>query len=48
MLDPDVTERPDEGLIGVFAGAVPTAGSDAPLELFFRPEDAVGPQRATS
>ena len=48
MLQPDVTERPDEKLIGVFAGGVPTAGKDAPLELFFRPDDAVGPQRATS
>jgi uncharacterized cupin superfamily protein len=48
MLQPDVTERPDEGLIGVFAGDVPTAGVDAPLELFFRREDAVGPRQATS
>ena len=34
-VSPDVTERPDEGLIGVFAGDVPTPGRDAPLELFF-------------
>ncbi len=36
---PDVTERPDEGLVGVFAGDVPTLGRDAPFEAFF-PADA--------
>jgi uncharacterized cupin superfamily protein len=32
---PDVTERPEEGLVGVFAGDVPTLGRDAPFEAFF-------------
>jgi uncharacterized cupin superfamily protein len=41
MVDPDVTERPEEGLVGVFAGAVPTMGLDAPFEAFF-PRDAAG------
>lgn len=36
---PDVTERPEEGVIGVFAGDVPTLGRDAPFEAFF-PEKA--------
>jgi uncharacterized cupin superfamily protein len=36
---PDVTERPDEGLVGVFVGDVPTLGRDAPFEAFF-PRDA--------
>lgn len=36
---PDVTERPDEDLIGVFVGDVPTLGRDAPFEAFF-PRDA--------
>jgi uncharacterized cupin superfamily protein len=36
---PDITERPEERLIGVFAGDVPTAGRDAPFEAFF-PRDA--------
>lgn len=36
---PDVTERPEEGLVGVFAGDVPTLGRDAPFEAFF-PADA--------
>jgi uncharacterized cupin superfamily protein len=39
MVDPDVSEQPERGTIGVFAGAVPTAGLDAPLEAFF-PRDA--------
>ena len=38
-VSPDVTERPDEGLVGVFAGDVPTLGRDAPFEAFF-PADA--------
>ena len=38
-VSPDVTERPDEGLVGVFAGDVPTLGRDAPFESFF-PADA--------
>ena len=32
---PDVTEQPERGLVGVFAGDVPTAGRDAPFEAFF-------------
>ena len=38
-VSPDVTERPDESLVGVFAGDVPTLGRDAPFEAFF-PVDA--------
>jgi uncharacterized cupin superfamily protein len=41
-LHPDVTERPEEGLVGVFAGDVPTAGRDAPFEAFFPRDAAVG------
>ena len=40
-VSPDVTERPDEGLVGVFAGDVPTLGRDAPFEAFFPAETAV-------
>lgn len=36
---PDVTQRPEEGLVGVFAGDVPTLGRDAPFEAFF-PDEA--------
>ncbi len=39
MIDPDVTEQPERSMVGVFAGGVPTAGVDAPLEAFF-PRDA--------
>jgi uncharacterized cupin superfamily protein len=39
---PDLTERPEEGLVGVFAGDVPTAGRDAPFEAFFPRDAAVG------
>lgn len=39
-VDPDVTERPEEGIVGVFAGDVPTLGRDAPFEAFFRKEAA--------
>jgi uncharacterized cupin superfamily protein len=38
---PDVTERPDEGLVGVFAGDTPTLGRDAPFEHFFPVESSV-------
>jgi uncharacterized cupin superfamily protein len=38
---PDVTERPEEGLVGVFAGDVPTLGRDAPFEAFFPADTAV-------
>jgi uncharacterized cupin superfamily protein len=39
---PDVTERPEEGLIGTFAGDVPTLGRDAPFEAFFPRDAALG------
>jgi uncharacterized cupin superfamily protein len=39
-VSPDVTERPDEGLVGVFAGDVPTLGRDAPFEAFFPVDSA--------
>jgi uncharacterized cupin superfamily protein len=39
MLHPDVVEYPDSGKVGVFAGAAPRMGSDAPLEIFL-PRDA--------
>jgi uncharacterized cupin superfamily protein len=39
---PDVTERPEEGLVGVFAGDVPTLGRDAPFEAFFSQKAAQG------
>lgn len=42
MVEPDVVEQPEAGTIGLFAGGVPTAGRDAPLELFFPREAAVG------
>ncbi len=42
MVDPDVTEQPETGMVGVFAGGVPTAGRDAPFEAFFPREAAVG------
>jgi len=38
---PDVTERPEEGLVGAFAGDVPTLGRDAPVEHFFPVESSV-------
>ena len=41
-IHPDVTERPEEGLVGVFAGDVPTAGRDSPFEAFFPRDAAVG------
>ncbi len=39
MVDPDVAERTEAGLVSVFAGGVPTMGADAEVELFF-PRDA--------
>lgn len=36
MVDPDVIEIPEADIVGAIAGAVPTAGRDAPLELFVR------------
>lgn len=40
-ISPDVTERPEEGLVGAFAGDVPTLGRDAPVEHFFPVESSV-------
>ena len=42
MVDPDVVEYEESGTIGVIAGDVPTAGRDAPIELFFPRGAAVG------
>ena len=42
MVDPDVTEQPETGMVGVFAGGVPTAGRDAAFEAFFPRDAAVG------
>lgn len=39
-VSPDVTERPEEGLVGAFAGDVPTLGRDAPVEHFFPVDSA--------
>jgi uncharacterized cupin superfamily protein len=39
MVHPDVGEYPDSGKVGVFGGAPPMIGEDAPLELFV-PRDA--------
>lgn len=35
MHEPDLVEYPDAEAVGAFAGDAPTAGRDAPLELFF-------------
>jgi uncharacterized cupin superfamily protein len=35
MVEPDVLEYPDAKATGVIVGDAPTAGRDAPLELFF-------------
>ena len=40
-ISPDVPERPDEGLVGVFAGDVPPLGRAAPFEGFFPADTAV-------
>ncbi len=40
-ISPDVTERPEEGLVGAFAGDSPTLGRDAPVEHFFPVETSV-------
>jgi uncharacterized cupin superfamily protein len=42
MVTPDVVEQPEAGVVGVFAGGVPTSGRDAELELFFAREAAIG------
>ena len=46
MVDPDVSELPESGTIGVFAGGVPTAGADTELEAFFPRESAQGYEQA--
>ena len=40
-IHPDVGEYPDSGKVGVFGGAPPLIGEDAPLELFVRKDAAV-------
>jgi uncharacterized cupin superfamily protein len=42
MVTPDVVELPEAGMVGAFAGGVPTSGRDAELELFVRRDSAVG------
>jgi uncharacterized cupin superfamily protein len=39
MLDPDVVNYPEAGVVGAIAGDAPTAGRDAPFEAFFRMGD---------
>jgi len=41
MLHPEIAEYPDSGKLVVAAGAPPTPGEEAPLELLFRKESAV-------
>jgi uncharacterized cupin superfamily protein len=41
MVHPDVGEYPDSGKVGVFGGAPPMIGEDAPLELFVRKDAGV-------
>lgn len=33
-IEPDIVEFPGSGKLGVFAGAPPTMGAEAPLEVF--------------
>jgi uncharacterized cupin superfamily protein len=42
MRQPDVGQYLDSGKIGVFAGAPPVPGEEAPVELIFREQDAAG------
>jgi uncharacterized cupin superfamily protein len=42
MLDPDVVDYPEAGVVGAIAGDAPTAGRDAPFEAFFRMDDRLG------
>jgi uncharacterized cupin superfamily protein len=42
MIHPEIGEYPDSGKILVAAGAPPTRGKDAPLELLSRNDSAVG------
>ena len=42
MVTPDVVELPEAGIVGAFAGGVPTSGRDAELELFVRRDAALG------
>jgi uncharacterized cupin superfamily protein len=41
MVDPDVVEIPEHGIVGAIAGGVPTAGRDSDLELFVRRDAAL-------
>jgi uncharacterized cupin superfamily protein len=41
MVDPDVIEIPEHGIVGAIAGGVPTAGRDGELELFVRRDAAL-------
>lgn len=41
MVDPDVVEIPEQGIVGAIAGGVPTAGRDSELELFVRRDAAL-------
>lgn len=41
MIDPDVVEIPEHGIVGAIAGGVPTAGRDSELELFVRRDAAL-------
>jgi uncharacterized cupin superfamily protein len=41
MVDPDVVELPEQGIIGAIAGGVPTAGRDSEIELFVRRDAAL-------
>jgi uncharacterized cupin superfamily protein len=42
MVSPDVVELPEAGIVGAFAGGVPTSGRDAELELFVKRDSALG------
>lgn len=42
MLSPEIGEYPDSGKLIVAAGATPTPAEEAPLELLFRRESAIG------
>ena len=42
MVSPDVVELPEAGIVGAFAGGVPTSGRDADLELFVKRDSALG------
>ena len=42
MVHPEIAEYPDSGKLLVGAGAPPTPGQEAPLELLFRKQSVVG------